>query len=264
MNPIDDDTLQAYVDGELDTSDAARIEAALAHDEMLARRVRQARDLRAQVRAAFDPILDEPVPARLSALLQPPSPRAATPLGPRLLPAGGHGPGTTRHRATRRWFVPGAALAASVALLAVGLWWSRPGDMVRMQGGQPFAAGALAHALDEALASEPDVHAPVAIGLSFRATDGRICRSFVLRSPPIQAGLACHGDAGWSLPVLGAAVPSEGGELRQAASALSPAVQAAVDARLRGEVFNAQQERAARDAGWRQVREVSAHAPVQP
>ncbi|MGB5938173.1 MAG: zf-HC2 domain-containing protein, partial [Rhodanobacter sp.] len=43
MNPIDDDTLQAYVDGELDASDAARIEAALAHDDVLARRVERAR-----------------------------------------------------------------------------------------------------------------------------------------------------------------------------------------------------------------------------
>jgi hypothetical protein len=251
MNPIDDDTLQAYVDGELDASDIARIDAALMHDDVLARRVRQARDVRAQVQAAFDPVLEEPVPARLSALLQPPSPQAAMPVTPRVLPLGGHGIGTTRRRATRRWFVPGAALAASVALLAVILWWSRPGDLVRMQGGQSFAAGALTRALDKALASEPDANAPVAIGLSFRSADGHICRTFVLRSPPVRAGLACHGDTGWSVPVLSAAAQAEGGELRQAASALPPAVQAAVDARLRGDVFNAQQERAARDTGWR-------------
>jgi len=252
MNPIDDDTLQAYVDGELDASDAARIEAALAHDDVLARRVRQARAVRAQLRAAFEPVLDEPVPAHLSALLQPPSAQAATPATSPVMPAGGHG--ATRRRTThRRWFVPGAALAASVALLAVALWWWQPGgDLVRMQGGQSFAAGALTHALDEALASEPDARAPVAIGLSFRSSDGRICRTFVLRTPPARAGLACHESAGWALPVLSAATaPEGGGELRQAASALPPAVQAAVDARLRGNVFDARQERAARDAGWR-------------
>ena len=149
--------------------------------------------------------------------------------------------------------VPGAALAASVALLAVALWWWQPGgDLVRMQGGQSFAAGDLTRALDETLASEPKANAPVAIGLSFRSTDGRICRTFVLRSPPARAGLACRSDAGWALPVLSAvATPEGGGELRQAASALPPAVQAAVDARLRGNVFDARQERAARDAGWR-------------
>ena len=253
MNPIDDDILQAYVDGELDAPSAARVEAALAHDAVLAHRVQQARDVRARLRAAFDPVLDEPVPARLSALLQPRPAQAATPTSPLVMPAAGHGRGTTRRRATRRWFVPGAALAASVALLAVALWWWQPGgDLIRMQGGQSFAAGALTHALDQALASEPKANAPVAIGLSFRSTDGRICRTFVLRAPPARAGLACHEGAGWALPVLSAVAPPEGGgELRQAASALPPAVQAAVDARLRGNVFDAQQERAARDAGWR-------------
>ena len=252
MNPIDEDTLQAYVDGELDASDAARIEAALAHDDVLARRVERARAVRAQLRAAFDPVLDEPVPARLSALLQPPSAQSATPATSPVMPAGGHG-ATRRRTARRRWFVPGAALAASVALLAVALWWWQPGgELVRMQGGQSFAAGALTHALDEALASEPDAHAPIAIGLSFRSSDGRICRTFVLHTPPARAGLACHGDTGWVLPVLSAMAPPEGGgEMRQAASALPPEVQAAVDARLRGNVFDAQQERAARDAGWR-------------
>src|SRR6185312_16230748 len=180
--------------------------------------------------------------------------QAALPATPIVTPAARHGTGTTRGRATRRWFVPGAALAASVALFAAALWWWQPGgDLVRRQGGQSFAAGALTHALDEALASEPKANAPVAIGLSFRSIDGRICRTFVLRTPPARAGLACHSDAGWALPVLSAMVPSEGGELRQAASSLPPAVQAAVDARLRGDVFDAQQERVARDAGWRQL-----------
>ena len=138
-----------------------------------------------------------------------------------------------------------------MALLAVAFWWWQPGgDLVRMQGGQSFAAGALTHALDEALASEPKANAPVAIGLSFRSSDGRICRTFVLHTPPARAGLACHSDTGWVLPVLSAMAPPEGGELRQAASALPPEVQAAVDARLRGNVFDARQERAARDAGW--------------
>ena len=109
----------------------------------------------------------------------------------------------------------------------------------------------MSHALDQALASEPDPHASIAIGLSFRGADGHICRTFVARGTPALAGLACHASAGWSLPVLGAVEKPAGGELRQAASDLPPAVQAAVDARIRGEAFDARQERAARDAGWR-------------
>lgn len=249
MNPIDDDTLQAYVDGELDAEGRARVDTALAQDDALARRVRQARDLHAQLRAAFDPVLEEPVPARLAALL-----RARTaPPAPFTMLDGGRNADAVRRRAPRhRWLLPGAALAASVVLLAAGLWWWRAGDeLVRMRGGVPYAAGVLDHALDRALASEPDAHAPVAVGLSFRAADGHICRTFTVRTPPSRAGLACHSGAGWTLPVLAPVPPPEGDELRQAASGLPPAVQAAVDARLRGEVFDAEQERAARAADWR-------------
>jgi hypothetical protein len=251
MNPIDEETLQAYVDGELDAPAAARIDAALAHDGNLAHRVRQARAVRAQLRAAFDPVLGEPVPERLSSLLQPTVQGQAAPARPRIRSADGHRAGA-RHYRGRRWLAPGAALAASLVLAAAILWWWRAGgEMVRMHDGRAFAAGELDHALDRALASEPDARATVAIGLSFRSADGHICRTFVLRTRPARAGLACHGDAGWSLPVLGPVPEPQHGELRQAASGLSPEVQAAVDARLRGEVFDARQERAARDAGWR-------------
>jgi hypothetical protein len=248
MNPIDDDTLQAYVDGALDATEAARVDAALARDEVLASRVRRMRALNAQLRAAFDPVLDEPVPAHLSALLQPQG-ESTVPL---TVHAGGRAANVSRRRVPHRWLMPGAALAASVALLAAGLWWWRAGDdMVRMRNGESYAAGVLDHALNHALASEPDARAPVAIGLSFRTAEGNICRSFTIRTPPSRAGLACHTAEGWELPVLELSAPARGGELRQAASDLPPAVQVAIDARLRGEVFDARQERAARADRWR-------------
>ncbi|MEW9623072.1 hypothetical protein [Rhodanobacter geophilus] len=246
MNPIDDDTLQAYVDGQLDAAEAARVDAALAQDDALAGRVRRMRTLNTRLRAAFDPVLDEPLPERLSALLQPARPNVAP-----IVLAGGRGADAGRRRAPRRWLMPGAALAASVALLAAALWWHAGNGLVRMRSGGPYASGALGRALDQSLASEPDAHAPVAIGLSFRTAEGNICRTFTIRTPPARAGLACHTAAGWELPVLAPSAPAESGELRQAASSLPPAVQAAVDARLRGNVFDAQQERAARAAGWR-------------
>jgi len=250
MNPIDDDILQAYVDGELDSERTAQIDAALAHDEVLVRRVQQARSVRTQVQALFDPVLDEPVPEHLSALLRPASPPAAMSVRPLAAQAPRRGFGADRRRMLRRWFVP-ATVAASIAVLAIALWW-RPGNgLVRVQDGQQFAAGALSNALDHALASESDPHAAIAIGLSFRSVDGHICRTFIQHAKPAMAGLACHEAAGWTLPVLSAADQSEGGELQQAASSLPPAVQAAVDARIRGEAFDARQERTARDSGWR-------------
>jgi hypothetical protein len=252
MKPIDNDTLQAFVDGELDAATAARIDAALANDEVLARRVRQARDVRTQLRGLFDPVLDEPVPERLSALLQPPTAATRVAASPLTTPAASrHETGARGRRASRRWLLPGAALAASIAALTIGLWWHAGTDLVRMRDGHQFAAGALSHALDRTLASAPNPAAPITIGLTFRSVDGHICRTFVERSAQALAGLACHEASGWSLPVLAKATGPGAGELRQAGSELPPEVQVAVDARIYGDAFDAQQERAARDRGWR-------------
>ncbi|HEX5305186.1 MAG TPA: hypothetical protein VFW82_03760, partial [Dyella sp.] len=150
MNPIDDDTLQAFVDGQLDAEAAARMDALLATDQVLAARVQRERALRAALRGAFDPVLDEPVPARLAGLLQAPSGAASaatvTALSPR--------------RPRRRWVMPALAMAASLAALAVLLWQSPAHDLVRLRNGQTFAGGALSRALDAQLASVPEPGAP--------------------------------------------------------------------------------------------------------
>lgn len=243
MNPIDDDTLQAYVDGQLDAEATARIDALLATDPLLAARVQRERALRAALRGAFDPVLDEPIPARLAALLQ--APAADAPL------ASVTAVPTPRPR--RRWAMPALAMAASIAALAVLLWQSSAHDLVRLRDGETFAGGALSRALDDQLASAPEPGAPITVGLTFRAVDGHICRSFVRHAAPARAGLACHAAQGWQVLVVvpvPVGAPAEG-DMRQAASALPPAVQQAIDARLQGGVFDASQERAARDAGWR-------------
>jgi anti-sigma factor RsiW len=72
MQPPDDSTLMAYVDGELDRPAAAEIERALAADQSLAKRVRGLNDLTAALRAAFNAPIREPVPARLLAAVNAP------------------------------------------------------------------------------------------------------------------------------------------------------------------------------------------------
>ncbi|MGV8923172.1 MAG: anti-sigma factor family protein [Thermomonas sp.] len=249
MNHIDDRTLQAYVDGELDAAGAAHVQAAMARDDAFARRVQQARALREGLRAVFDPVLDEPVPAHLSALL---TPEAMDMSGPaQRNPTGDvQGFGAGRRRAPRRWLGAATALAASLAVVAVSLSLWRGNEPVTQRDAQLFASGVLSDALDHALASEPDTGAAVVIGLTFRQADGQVCRTFVQHQEPTMAGLACHGDGGWVLKVL-SATNAAAGELRQAASGLPVSVQAAVDANLQGDAFDAAQERAARDAGWR-------------
>ena len=63
----DDETLMAYVDGELDAARRAEIAAALARDPGLARRIESQRVLRARVSDAFAPVLEQPVPEALRA-----------------------------------------------------------------------------------------------------------------------------------------------------------------------------------------------------
>ena len=65
-----DQTLSAYADGELDAATGAALEAAMATDPELARRVERQRALRARVQDAFAPVLAEPVPERLLARLR--------------------------------------------------------------------------------------------------------------------------------------------------------------------------------------------------
>lgn len=247
---IDEQRLMAFVDGQLDPAEAARVEAAIAADPALAAEVARQRALADALRSAYAAELDEPVPAQLQALLADER-AAATPA--RVL-AFEHG----RSRAGRRSVVPPGfgppawlGLAAVLVLgLAVGTWFGRGGADFGPDGdGHLVARGALASALEHRLAA--DAPQDVAVGLSFRDRDGRWCRSFVRGGDAPLAGLACRDrDGRWRLPVLGeTTLPGDG--LRQAAAALPPAVLAEVDARLAGEPADAEAERRARDAGWR-------------
>jgi len=71
--PISDDTLHAYVDGRLDAAHSAEIGTRLATDAVLSARVQAWREQNQALHALFDPVLDEPVPARLTQILTPPA-----------------------------------------------------------------------------------------------------------------------------------------------------------------------------------------------
>jgi hypothetical protein len=78
--PIADETLMAYADGELEPAERATVEAALATNPELARRVEQHRALRRQIRATYDPVMLETLPERLvSAADSAPVSTASTP-----------------------------------------------------------------------------------------------------------------------------------------------------------------------------------------
>jgi anti-sigma factor RsiW len=68
--PICEDDLHALVDGRLSAERRAEVEAWLAEDPARAERIAGWRDDARQLHAAFDPVLDEPVPARLRAAVE--------------------------------------------------------------------------------------------------------------------------------------------------------------------------------------------------
>lgn len=190
----------------------------------------QLRAERRRLSAAFDGVLDEPVPDRFKALLAEPAPQVVD-----------LGAVRAQRRAMSSWAAWGGMAATLVLGTLIGTRLAPSGGDDRL-----VARGEIARALDTQLASAPA--GAVAVQISFKARDGRWCRSF---STAASAGLACReADGAWALQQL-AAITASGPGMRQAASSLPPSVLAAVDTAMAGEALNADQEKAARDAGWR-------------
>ena len=240
-----DETLMAYADGELDGPTRAAVEAAMAADPEVARRIAQHQALRSRLHSAFDPVLAEALPERLLAAVRGTAPQPHP------------GKVTALRRAPVRWSWPQwAALAASLLVgVLLGPWLVRaPGRAPLVtHDGTVLAAGALARALSEQLASNQGADAAVQIGVSFRSRGGDYCRTFVLREKSALAGLACRAQGAWRLEALAASesAPARGGEYRAAAAALPPAVAGTLDALIAGEPLDARAEAAARDRGWK-------------
>jgi hypothetical protein len=221
-----DETLIAYVDGELDAAERARFEAEMAGDPALARAVERHRSLAARVNAAYASVLDERIPPQLLAVAAAANDRKSRPAAA---------------------FAPWAGIAASllVGVLAGRALWPTAGPVLATGQGLE-ARGELARSLTTRLAADAG---PVKVGLTLKAADGRYCRTFQSASDRL-AGLACRDGDRWRLRTLTAWAPAAATAYRQAASDTPPEVLAAVDA-LSAEPLDATAERAARDRGWR-------------
>ena len=245
-----DEVLMAYADGELDASTRAAVEAAMASDPEMARRISQHKALRNRVSSALNKVLDEPVPARLLAAArnEHPSGRPSTREG-NVMPL--------RRRQAQRWTWPQwTAIAASliIGVIAGRVALMRPGipGPIAMRGGRVIAGGVLADALSDQLVAAQSTADPVRIGVSFRSKAGEYCRTFALARPAPLAGLACRTGDDWRVRVLARTESARGGSdtYRQAASPMPPAVVAAVGNLIAGEPLDAQAEATARGQHW--------------
>jgi len=248
-----EEMLMAYADGELDLVARAEIEAAMATDPEVRRAIERHRAFGANIRGAYQSVLEEPVPARLAALVA--TDDATTAELPIVQLAERRAERDRRVEqaaaaAARPRLPQWAAIAASLAIgLLVGLFALRePAAPWEESGAGLVARGDLDQALTTQLAGEADV-AAVRVGISFRNRDGAYCRAFHLQREAPLAGLACREGGNWRLQVLAAAARQEG-EL-QPAAAMPMAVLQAVDAAIEGEPLDAAAETAAREADWR-------------
>ena len=222
--------VHAYVDGEMDEAARAGFEARLKQDRPLQDALYRERLLRERLSAAYAPLLDEPVPDRLTALLRPPKAEVVS-----LADA--------RKRRSLGWAQWGG-MAASLVLGTLLGYKLLAGDSAQMADGS-----LLAQALDQQLSGQPVGN--ITPGLSFVAKGGAYCRSFTSTGQQASAGLACREGQQWRLRQL-EPLPTEAasGAYRTAATALPPALLQGIDALREGEVLDAEAERQARARGW--------------
>ena len=228
---IEPELLMAYADGELDPLAAKRVERAIAEDPALAEEVERHRRLRARIAGEFAPVVEEPVPDRLAALLR----SNVVPL-PRPRP---------KPRGFAQWRAAGALAACLVVGAMIGTQFSSVGP-VTARGDGLYASGALAGALDRQLGGAKGA---VQVAASFRDGAGAYCRVFASEAVD---GIACRDTRGWALRQTrqGSASAAPATSYAQAGSA-DPQLMAAAQEMMAGEPLDAAAERAARDRGWR-------------
>ena len=227
---VSDEQLAAYADGELSDFEAAQVRRAVAADPALARQLEQLQDLKLMLSAHFDPVLAQPVPDRLTA------PIAAAAKVVDL--------GAVR-AARRSWLQQPAlrfgALPALAAALVLVIFVGRGSETAAAD----YAPPQLAAALGEGVSGQKSADGTKLL-LSFRDTSGNACRAF---SGKGQAGIACHDAKGWKLVKTGGASSIGGNEYQQAGNEEAEIMAAAQDMAA-GDAMTAEEEAAARGAGW--------------
>lgn len=203
MTKLDEETLMAYVDGQLDRQRAAEVEALLAEDAEARATVHMFQDSAAKVRQAFDDILREPVPARLLAAVN--APAAGKVSDVRL----------ARRRSRWRFFPQTAwAQAAAVALLigagAGYLTAQWPPHNVEQSARFAAVDPLLNEVLETTASGAAHIRREPATGVSreilplltFRDTNGQFCREFesslaVRDGQQVHYGVACRTQGVW-------------------------------------------------------------------
>ena len=173
MNRISEETLSAYIDGELSASERLAVEKALADSPELRDELRALKSADEIARAAFIPVDEAPMPAGLEALIRSESAERTAP-GDNVVPLP-----TRSQRQPRANLVRPAAIAASVVLSAVLLW--QTGVQSPAHPAQLVVAPALTTETSGYVEQGDDWR--MEIIATRETTDGDICRDLMLHTP---------------------------------------------------------------------------------
>ena len=225
--------IAAFADRQLTGEREAQVAASIEADPELAQQVKRHRALKAILAGHYAPVLDQPVPDRLAAMLD------AEPQADIVDFAAARQLRQVRRSLPRWGWIAGPALAASLAL-AVFLPGAGSED-------EAYADARLAAVLDEQLVATQSQTLETRILLSFRGEEGEYCRAF---SGADGGGIACRDEAGWKLEAVGEGSGAAMTEYRMAGAG-DGEILALAQEMAAGPAFDAEAEEAARSRGWR-------------
>ncbi|WEF24209.1 hypothetical protein [Paracoccus sp. S3-43] len=183
---IDDETLMALADGELDGAEAARVSAAIADDPEAQARLRRFAETRARLRALSAPPAGQGDDNDLIARIRAASVPAQAPAAP--APAT---PGVAANRNRAPW----AAIAAGLTAALVGLgWWQMGGAPAGLEQAEIAALDSLPSGEAAVLEDGRDL----TVIASYRTAEGMFCREYeTARDARVTVSVACRDGGGW-------------------------------------------------------------------
>lgn len=233
---VTDEMIAAFADGGLREIDKARVEAAMAADPTLARKVAAHRALKARLAAHYAPLAEQPMPAHLTELLT--KRQESSSGGAEVVSFAAERQKRGLVPLVRRWGpIAGPALAATLVLALLQPW----------QGGAPegYAGQRLAAALNTQLVSTQPIDTETRILLTFERKAGGLCRAW--RDTEV-GGIACRDNTGWKIERQFALDDAQQGQFRQAGSDAD--LLATAQKMALGGALDAAAERAAQERGW--------------
>lgn len=238
---ITDETLSAFLDGELSGEEHAQVEAAIAADPALEARVSALAAATRRFAAAIREADKDPMPAGVADLLRPKVDNVVA--------------FRPKKREQPKWAAPAAIAASLLALVvAAGLFGDGPGGGARVMiaAGPIDKASPLHRALDRtaSAASEQIGRSSIRPVATFRVAGGALCREFVAsQEKGAVRAVACRDDRQWTVKIAATEAASAGGY--QPASGPAAAISAYVDSAIEGDALGPDEERALIDAKWR-------------